>query len=55
MRPTTKMMIGELEKQVATAAKATCWWRLRDLQRAGVWDRLHRVLLDKGGLSGEIY
>jgi hypothetical protein len=48
------MMLWEFEKQVA-AAKATCWWRLRDLQRAGVWDRLHRVLLATGGLSGGIY
>jgi transposase len=23
----------------------TCWRRLRDWQQAGVWDRLHRVLL----------
>ena len=25
----------------------TCWRRLRDWQRAGVWDHLHRVLLDR--------
>lgn len=24
----------------------TCWRRLRDWQQAGVWERLHRVLLD---------
>ena len=25
----------------------TCWRRLRDWQAAGVWARLHRVLLDR--------
>lgn len=25
----------------------TCWRRLRDWQQAGVWDRLHQVLLDE--------
>jgi transposase len=25
----------------------TCWRRLRDWQAAGVWDRLHRVLLKR--------
>ena len=25
----------------------TCWRRLRDWQAAGVWDRLHRVLLER--------
>ena len=27
----------------------TCWRRLRDWQRAGVWERLHRVLLHRLG------
>ncbi len=26
---------------------ATCWRRLDDWQKAGVWDRLHELLLDK--------
>lgn len=25
----------------------TCWRRLRDWQLAGVWDRMHRMLLDR--------
>jgi transposase len=25
----------------------TCWRRLRDWQEAGIWDRLHRVLLQR--------
>ena len=31
----------------------TCW-RLRDWQRAGVWDRLQRVLLDRLGQRNSI-
>ena len=25
----------------------TCWRRLREWQEAGVWEKLHRVLLDR--------
>lgn len=32
----------------------TLWRRLRDWQAAGVWDRLHHVLLDKLGEAGQI-
>ncbi len=32
----------------------TCWRRLRDWRRAGVWRRLHRVLLDRLGKIGAI-
>ena len=32
----------------------TCWRRLRDWQRAGVWDRLQRVLLDRLGRHNAI-
>jgi len=32
----------------------TCWRRLRDGQRAGVWERLHRVLLDRLGCANAI-
>lgn len=30
----------------------TCWRRLRDWQEAGVWKRLHQVLLDEIGKAG---
>ena len=33
---------------------AECWRRLRDWQRAGVWVRLHRVLLDRLGATDGI-
>lgn len=32
----------------------TCWRRLRDWQQAGVWERLHRALLDELGLADKI-
>ena len=32
----------------------TLWRRLRDWQAAGVWDRLHRSLLDRLGEAGRI-
>ena len=32
----------------------TCWRRLRDWQAAGVWHRLHRLLLDKLGAADKI-
>ena len=32
----------------------TCWRRLRDWQDAGVWDRLHRELLDRLGEADQI-
>ncbi len=36
-----------LPQEMGCGAGMTCWRRLRDWQRAGVWDRLHRVLLDR--------
>ena len=40
--------------EVAGCSGMTCWRRLRDWQQAGVWDALHRRLLDKLNLAGEI-
>ena len=36
-----------LPQEMGCGAGMTCWRRLRDWQRAGVWDHLHRVLLDR--------
>jgi transposase len=33
---------------------ATCWRRLHAWQKAGVWDRLHELLLDKLREAGQI-
>jgi transposase len=32
----------------------TCWRRLRDWHEAGVWQRLHQVLLDRLGVAGQL-
>jgi transposase len=34
-----------LPQEMGCGCGMTCWRRLRDWQRAGVWDRIHRVLL----------
>jgi transposase len=36
-----------LPQEMGCGSGMTCWRRLRDWQEAGVWDKLHRVLLDK--------
>ncbi len=36
-----------LPKEMGCGSGMTCWRRLRDWQRAGVWERLHRLLLDR--------
>ena len=35
-----------LPQEMGCGSGMTCWRRLRDWQRAGVWSRLHRTLLD---------
>lgn len=34
-----------LPRELGCGSGMTCWRRLRDWQAAGVWDRLHRLLL----------
>src|SRR5947207_1298152 len=36
-----------LPKELGCGSGTTCWRRLRDWQAAGVWQRLHEVLLAK--------
>lgn len=38
-----------LPQEMGCGSGMTCWRRLREWQRAGVWHRLHRVLLDRLG------
>jgi transposase len=33
-------------KEIGCGSGMTCWRLLRDWQEAGVWDRIHRLLLD---------
>jgi transposase len=43
-----------LPKEMGLGSGVTCWRRLRDWQRAGVWRRLYRALLDLLGRSGKV-
>lgn len=43
-----------LPAEMGCGAGVTCWRRLRDWQQAGVWDRLHRTLLDRLGEADRI-
>ena len=36
-----------LPQEMGCGSGMTCWRRLRDWQEAGVWDELHRLLLDQ--------
>jgi transposase len=39
--------VGALPHEIGCGSGMTCWRRLRDWNEAGVWDRLHQVLLDE--------
>lgn len=43
-----------LPRELGCGSGMTCWRRLRDWQDAGVWDRLHRNLLDRLGAANRI-
>src|SRR6185436_4011024 len=43
-----------LPKEMGCGSGMTCWRRLRDWQAAGVWDRLHQLLLDRLGQADRI-
>jgi transposase len=43
-----------LPREMGCGSGMTCWRRLRDWQQAGVWEKLHKVLLDKLQAEGEI-
>ena len=43
-----------LPKEMGFGSGITCWRRLRDWQKAGVWRRLHRTLLNQLGKSGRV-
>ena len=44
-----------LPKEMGFGSGVTCWRRLQDWQKAGVWRRLHRTLLDRLGKSGKVH
>lgn len=43
-----------LPQELGCGSGMTCWRRLRDWQAAGVWDRLHRAVLDELGHVDQI-
>jgi transposase len=43
-----------LPQEMGCGSGMTCWRRLRDWQAAGVWDRLHRALLDRLGARNAV-
>ncbi|MEX3556406.1 MAG: IS5 family transposase [Burkholderia gladioli] len=45
---------NHLPTQLGFGSGATCWRRLDDWQKAGVWDRLHALLLDKLRAAGQL-
>jgi transposase len=43
-----------LPKEMGCGSGMTCWGRLKEWHEAGVWERLHRVLLDRLGEADQI-
>jgi transposase len=43
-----------LPKEMVFGSGVTCWRRLRDWQKAGVWYLVHRALLGRLGKSGKV-
>jgi len=43
-----------LPQELGCGSGVTCWRRLRDWQDVGVWDTLHRTLLDRLGEADRI-
>jgi transposase len=43
-----------LPQEMGCGCGMTCWRRLRDWQAVGVWEQVHRVLLDELGLADAI-
>src|SRR6188508_3868861 len=44
----------DLPQELGCGSGMTCWRRLRDWQDAGVWEALHRALLDRLGDAGQL-
>ena len=43
-----------LPQEMGCGSGMTCWRRLKEWQEAGVWEKLHRELLDRLGKAEEI-
>jgi transposase len=51
---TTGLRWNHLPTRLGFGSGATCWRRLHDWQKAGVWDRLHKLLLDRLREAGQL-
>jgi transposase len=45
---------GQLPRELGFGSGITCWRRLEEWQRAGVWDELHALLLGELRAAGEL-
>ena len=43
-----------LPQEMGCGSGMTCWRRLHDWQQAGVWERLHRTLVERLNAAGAI-
>ena len=43
-----------LPQEMGCGSGMTCWRRLRDWQEAGIWEKIHRALLDRLGGADQI-
>ncbi len=43
-----------LPQEMGCGSGMTCWRRLKEWHEAGVWEELHRILLDRLGKADEI-
>lgn len=50
----TGILWEDLPLEMGCGSGMTCWRRLRDWNEAGVWERLHQVLLDELQDAGEL-
>src|ERR671915_202676 len=51
---TTGLPWEYLPREMGCGSGVTCWRRLREWQRRGVWQRLHRVLLQRLAEAGQL-
>jgi transposase len=43
-----------LPQEMGCGSGMTCWRRLKEWQESGVWEKLHRVLLDRLGEADQL-
>lgn len=54
VRAETGIPWEDLPQEMECGSGMTCWRRLRDWNEAGVWERLHQVLLDELQDEGQL-